>query len=63
MEREIHETTDQARAGETPHIVRYVLGISLFLAIIALSMIWITGALTTNDEPRGDEVSASAEAG
>lgn len=43
---EIHLETDEARAGETPRIVRYVLAISLFLAIAALSIIWITGALS-----------------
>ncbi len=43
---EVHIRTDEARSGTTPHIVRYVLAISLFLAIIALSLIWITGALT-----------------
>jgi hypothetical protein len=43
---EIHIETDEARAGETPHIVRYVLGISLFLAIAAMSIIWITGAMS-----------------
>ncbi len=44
---EIHITTDEARGGSTPHIVRYVLGISLFLAIAGLSAVWITGALNT----------------
>jgi hypothetical protein len=44
---EIHITTEEARAGSTPHIVRYVLGISLFLAIAALSFIWIYGASQT----------------
>ena len=43
---EVHIETDEVRAGETPHIVRYVLGISLFLAIAAMSIIWITGALS-----------------
>ncbi|HEX7751923.1 MAG TPA: hypothetical protein VF440_05930 [Novosphingobium sp.] len=43
---EVHIRTDEARGGSTPHIVRYVLVISLFLAIAALSLIWITGALT-----------------
>ena len=42
---EIHITTEEARAGSTPHIVRYVLGISLFLAIAGLSAVWIIGAL------------------
>ena len=40
---EVHIETDEARGGSTPHIVRYVLLISLFLAILA---IWITGALS-----------------
>ena len=42
---ELHIDQEQARAGSTPHIVRYVLLISLTLAIVALSAIWITGAL------------------
>jgi hypothetical protein len=44
---ETHITTNEARGGSTPHIVRYVLIISLLLAIGALSAVWITGALTT----------------
>jgi len=43
---EVHIRTDEARGGSTPHIVRYVLAISLFLAVAALSLVWITGALT-----------------
>ncbi|HMP56269.1 MAG TPA: hypothetical protein PKD92_06835 [Novosphingobium sp.] len=45
---EIHLTTDEARAGATPHIVRYVLLFSLILAIIALTLVWTTGALITS---------------
>lgn len=41
----VHLASDQARAGNTPHIVRYVLAISLALAILATSIIWITGAV------------------
>ncbi|WP_336970307.1 hypothetical protein [Sphingobium aromaticiconvertens] len=38
---EQHIATDDARGGSTPHIVRYVLAISLVLAIIAmLLVIW-----------------------
>ena len=33
---------DRARAGSTPHIARYVLAISLVIAIIALSIVWIS---------------------
>lgn len=42
---EVHVTTTEASGGSRPHIVRYVLFISLLLAIIALSLIWMTGAL------------------
>ncbi|WP_373488193.1 hypothetical protein [Blastomonas sp.] len=36
----------EASGGESPHIVRYVLLFSLLLAVVALSAIWITGALS-----------------
>lgn len=42
---EVHLSEREASGGEQPHIVRWVLGISLFLAIGLLSAIWITGAL------------------
>ena len=42
---EIHITTTEASGGSKPHIVRYVLFFSLLLTIIALSLVWITGAL------------------
>jgi hypothetical protein len=35
-----HIATDKARAGTTPHIVRYVLLFSLLLAIVAMLVIW-----------------------
>jgi hypothetical protein len=38
-QQETHISTDRARAGSTPHIVRYVLGISLALAIVAMALI------------------------
>ncbi len=37
---EIHVAAQDARAGSTPHIVRYVLAISLILAVIAVGVIW-----------------------
>ncbi|CCW20058.1 hypothetical protein EBBID32_44290 [Sphingobium indicum BiD32] len=38
---EQHITTDDARGGSTEHVVRYVLGISLALAVIAmLFVLW-----------------------
>ena len=41
----IHIEDDDARAASTPGILRWVLGISLLLAIIAMSAIWIVPAL------------------
>ncbi|HKX78382.1 MAG TPA: hypothetical protein VJM34_07685 [Novosphingobium sp.] len=50
---ELHIDRDEARAGSTPHIVRYVLLISLTLAIVALSAIWIIGALNSAKDTGG----------
>ncbi len=47
---EIHVSTTEASGGVTRHGVRYVLLISLLLAIALLSAIWITGALGTGDD-------------
>ena len=41
----IHIEDDDARGASTPGIVRYVLGISLLLAIILMSAVWIVPAL------------------
>ncbi|AKM09173.1 hypothetical protein [Croceicoccus naphthovorans] len=41
---EIHVSTDEARGGDTPHVMRYVLMFSLLLAIILLSAVWMFGA-------------------
>lgn len=43
MATEIHKSTDEARAGSTPHIVRYVLTVSLFLAILAMTGLFLWG--------------------
>lgn len=52
---EVHLDTNEARSGETPNVVRYVLIIGLILAILALSAIWITGAATS---PQGERTGA-----
>ena len=36
---ETHITTEDARAGATPHMTRYVLGFGLVLVIIAFAVI------------------------
>ncbi|GGB50973.1 hypothetical protein [Blastomonas aquatica] len=48
---ETEMTTEDASGGQKRGIVRYVLLISTGLAILALSIIWITGAATGPDNP------------
>lgn len=57
---EVHVTTSEARGGSTPHIVRYVLGFSLILAILALSAIWIIGATYRDTQPNTDALTTGA---
>jgi hypothetical protein len=45
----IHIEDDDARAGETTGVLRWILGISLLLAIIAMSAVWIIPALMEGD--------------
>ena len=54
---EVHIDVDEARAGATPHVMRYVLVISLLLAIAVLSAIWIIGAVS-QEPAQGWPVSA-----
>lgn len=44
---ETHITTEEARGGQGLNVVRWILAISLFLAVAALTIIWVTGALVT----------------
>lgn len=39
MQDEEHISTDDVRGGATPHIVRYVLVISLVLAILGMALL------------------------
>jgi hypothetical protein len=57
---EVHLDKEEARSGTTPHIVRYVLVISLALAIVALSAIWMTGAFNAPDDTGGHADTAQA---
>lgn len=49
MEREgdeVHVSEEEASAGVQPHIVRYILGVSLLLVVVLMSVIWIIGSVT-----------------
>jgi hypothetical protein len=58
---EVHITTEAARAGITNVGLHYVLAISLTLAIVALSAIWIYGAIT-GDQHRSDSAVSNDQA-
>jgi len=61
---EVHAETNEARAGSTPGVVRYVLGISLALAVIAMSAVWIIPSLTQGDTvDESDRTQTTAPAG
>ncbi|MFT4056541.1 MAG: hypothetical protein QM681_18710 [Novosphingobium sp.] len=57
---EVHLDDDEARGGSTPHIVRYVLIVSLVLVVLAMSTIWIARALS--DRPDRAPVTAEQHA-
>jgi hypothetical protein len=57
---EIHVSEEEASGGERTGIVRYVLAISLLLVIVALSAIWITGALNSPQGSRTAPVTNQA---
>ncbi|NMW32180.1 hypothetical protein HKD42_08915 [Altererythrobacter sp. RZ02] len=44
---EIHVTEQEASAGKKDGVMRWVLGISLTGAVIAMSIVWIIPALTS----------------
>jgi hypothetical protein len=43
---ETHVSQEEASGGAQPHIVRYVLGVSLLLVVFLMSVIWIVGSVT-----------------
>ncbi len=56
---ETHLNTDEARGGESTGVMRWVLAVSLLLAIALLSAIWIFGAWSVDDTqsaPAGTQV-------
>ncbi|MCJ8191089.1 hypothetical protein [Sphingomicrobium aestuariivivum] len=42
---EIHVSEEEATGAVKPHITRWVLGVSLFLIVIAMSLAWIIPSL------------------
>lgn len=52
-----------AKGGRNEGVVRWVLLVSLTSAIIALTLIWVTGALTQNADESQMNVARKADAG
>lgn len=57
---EVHIETDEARGGSTPHIVRYVLVISLLLVIAAFAIASLVGSSGNPPARAGGEVSGQS---
>lgn len=47
---EVHVETDEARGGSTPHIVRWVLVISLALIVILFTLTFVIGTDQAQDQ-------------
>ena len=58
----IHIEDDEAKAGETSGHMRWVLGISLILAVIAMSLVWIIPSLSQGDAEEEATLSGRMEA-
>ncbi|HEU4820453.1 MAG TPA: hypothetical protein VFS87_04775 [Qipengyuania sp.] len=56
----VHVSEEEASGGSKEGVVRWVLIIGTLLAIAALSVIWITGAVS-NDDPNADNANVSAK--
>jgi len=61
-DREIRIDKTDARAGSNEGVVRWVLGISLGLAIVAMTVIWMTGALSQDPVESAGTATGRAEA-
>ncbi|MFC7536182.1 hypothetical protein ACFQPG_02250 [Sphingomonas sp. GCM10030256] len=46
IDEETHLNAEEATGGSQEHVVRWILGISLLLIVIAMSVIWIVPSLT-----------------
>lgn len=62
----VSRTPNEARAGTTPHIVRYILAISLMLALVGMAIgiaIYFDNNRTVNGREAAAETPANRSAG
>ncbi|NCP20166.1 MAG: hypothetical protein GW855_13520 [Erythrobacter sp.] len=58
----IHIDEEDVSGGSKEGVVRWILGVGLVLAIVAMSLIWIIPALTVGDAEEEATVMGTAEA-
>jgi len=51
---QVHVTTEEARGGRTMHVMRFVLAISVLLAIVALALVWAATKATAHQIDRAE---------
>lgn len=61
MADEIHISKTRARAGTNEHIVRYVLAISLTLAVLTMGAVMIWGGTNTPETANGSATVSKSE--
>ena len=59
---EIHIDDQRVSGGSKEGVVRWVLGVGLVLAVVAMSLIWIIPALTQGDAEEEATVAGTMEA-
>lgn len=59
---EIHIDEEDVSGGSKEGVVRWILGVGLLLAIVAMSLIWIIPALTQGDAEEEATVMGTVEA-
>lgn len=57
---QVHISTEEVSGGSREGVVRWVLVLGLLLVIGLLSLVWITGALSSTD-PNADNANVSAK--
>ncbi|MXP08593.1 hypothetical protein [Pseudoblastomonas halimionae] len=60
-DKEIHIETDEVRGGQSSGVVRWVLLIGTLVAIVLLSIVWMTGAATSVDDEAVGDVSGQVD--
>ncbi|MBB6124150.1 hypothetical protein [Sphingobium subterraneum] len=61
MNEPMHRGTEDTRAGSTNHIVRYVLAISVALAVIGMAVVLLWGDARAPDNATGSTTISKGE--